>query len=372
MALAGPAAEAAQLAAKLGFRAPPIEFRSIRRPDYHPLLESNAGWDSILVLRVNDPVSELIHSQIDLAASELASNPVTPETTLPYPSQAAIANLKGLLQSWRRTAQRLTPGDVRLVRPEPLRPPSSPEMLYFLLALLEELRQPANLDARVAEEEREFQEYVTRPDVIRQVERQFHENAKQYRSTATIGKPPAAGAPFDGVPGGARQADLTGEHIEQLLSLLKRASSKRGKSGVEKWRRAQKKLLKLLSDRELPKTLRKAASIIGETYDTTRRAALRSDALRSHFGLSDPAFPASASLLEELAAQADRRTQNAISLMTNTQRQECEAALCEMEPQERLKLLQTLAVDPDAGSTADVSLLENADQRRRTKDHAPE
>ena len=142
--------------------------------------------------------------------------------------------------------------------------------------------------------------------------------------------------------------------------------ARRGKAGTEKWRRATDKMMVRLAQGTLPKSLRDTRKAIDETYDTTRRAAHKSDALRIHFNLQAEAdHDAGANVLDELASQADRRTQRAISQMTPTQRRNAEDALRSMPAASQLELLRTLAVDPDGGRTGDVSLIENADEDTR-------
>lgn len=167
-----------------------------------------------------------------------------------------------------------------------------------------------------------------------------------------------------------RSVSVAAEQVALNATLRAQDGAKRGKAGMEKWRRAQDKMMERLRQGTLPRSLRDTARTIEETYDTTRRAAFNSDALRTHFNLRDEteARNPSGSLLDELAKQADRRTQLAIAQMTPTQRLAAEEALREMEPVRRVELLRTLAADPEAGSTGDVSLIENADQDSRADD----
>jgi hypothetical protein len=148
---------------------------------------------------------------------------------------------------------------------------------------------------------------------------------------------------------------------------------KRGKAGAEKWRQAQDRMMVLHRRGKLPATLRQAQKLLksdrfGES--TVRTAAHRSGILKSHFGLVDSnAKPQSGeSLLDELAAQADKDTRQAIERMTPDRRREAEAALQDMDPDQQAELLQTLARNPDAGRVGDVQYIENADQDSQSDD----
>ena len=148
-------------------------------------------------------------------------------------------------------------------------------------------------------------------------------------------------------------------------------TNRRGKQGVEKWRRAQQKMLVRLKHGTLPKTLRDAAKAIDETYGTTRRAARKSAILAAHFGVQvdgDAAGTAGGSLLEELATQADKRTRERIEQMPERDRAEIEAQLREMPRDDWPKLVQVLATNPEAGGAGDVPLIEDADQDSRLDD----
>jgi hypothetical protein len=142
-------------------------------------------------------------------------------------------------------------------------------------------------------------------------------------------------------------------------------TARRGKQGTE--------MLERLRQGKLPKSLRGAAKAIEETYDTTRRAAHNSPFLRSHFRLKADGKATDVGagrLLEELANQADKRTRELIEQMSPRERSEAEAQLQQMPREQWPELLRTLARDPDAGSTGDVSLIEEADQDSRTDDSA--
>lgn len=151
--------------------------------------------------------------------------------------------------------------------------------------------------------------------------------------------------------------------------------SKRPKVGDEKWRRAQEKMLGRLNKEILPKTLRDTAKAIEETYSTTRRAALKSPTLSAYFGLNSDAAestPETGGLLDELAKQADHRTQRAIEDMTPGQRQEAESALRDMDPQQAPELVKTLASDPDSQKALrGLARLDADEQDPTSEDYIP-
>lgn len=148
-------------------------------------------------------------------------------------------------------------------------------------------------------------------------------------------------------------------------------SPTRGKRGKEKWPRAQEKMLKILGQDELPKSMRAAADLIKESVSTTRRAALKSTLLREHFNFratENETMLSDDNLLATLAKQADSRTKAFLRRLSRDQENDLERRLRQMEPEDQVKLLKTLAVDPDAGRAADVQYIENADQDSRADD----
>lgn len=168
---------------------------------------------------------------------------------------------------------------------------------------------------------------------------------------------------------GRAMVDLVEElmTVRPLLEKVRRQRV-RGKAGAEVWRMAQTRLLKLHRQGDLPKTLRQAANLIGEKFNTTRRAAHNSPTLKEWFKLSDAEPPASENLLDELLKQADHRTQKLALDLSPRQRQEAETALKKMPLQRRDELLRTLTRDPDAGWGKHASLIEDADQDTRLAD----
>ena len=155
---------------------------------------------------------------------------------------------------------------------------------------------------------------------------------------------------------------------------MRPATKARRKSGGEKWRKAQKRMLNLFQHDKLPQILRQAAKLLrseGFSYNTVRTAAHKSRTLRAHFKLgtaTDEPNGTAISFLDELALQSDRRTQRAIRSMSPQQRAKVEAELKDMPAADVLALVKTLAHDPDAGSTGDVAYIEEADQDTRDDD----
>ena len=165
-------------------------------------------------------------------------------------------------------------------------------------------------------------------------------------------------------------SELAGEGQAGSVRSAERAG-KRGKQRTEKWRRARSRMAERLRQETLPKSLRDAAKAIGSTYSTTRRAAHKSRLLRSHSGLHPDGNGVDAgggSLLEEMTGQVDQRTRVFMEQMNARKREDTEAELQQMEPEQQVALLKVLAKDPDAGSTGDVSLIEDADQDSRLDD----
>ena len=102
---------------------------------------------------------------------------------------------------------------------------------------------------------------------------------------------------------------------------MRPATKARRKSGGEKWRKAQKRMLNLFQHDKLPQILRQAAKLLrseGFSYNTVRTAAHKSRTLRAHFKLgsaTDDPNGAASSILDELAQQEDRRTRQAVRMM---------------------------------------------------------
>ena len=152
---------------------------------------------------------------------------------------------------------------------------------------------------------------------------------------------------------------------------MRPAKNARPKSGGEKWRKAQKRMLNLVPDGKLPGTLRHTAKLLGFSYSTVRAAARESPTLLAHFKLctaTDDPNGTTNSNLDELAQQSDGRTQQAIRRMSLQERAKADAHLKGMPVSDALELVKTLAHDPDAGRTADVSYIEEADQDERHND----
>lgn len=165
------------------------------------------------------------------------------------------------------------------------------------------------------------------------------------------------------------------EYEDMLAARLDSADkATRAKPGGEKGKKAQKRMLSLLPKGKLPQTLRQASKLLqseGFCYDTVRKAAHKSRTLRAHFKLrtaTDDPNGTSRSLLDELTQQTDRRTEQAIRSISPQQRAKVEAQLGEMPASNVLELVKTLAHDPDAGRTADVAYIEEADQDHRDDD----
>jgi hypothetical protein len=149
-------------------------------------------------------------------------------------------------------------------------------------------------------------------------------------------------------------------------------SAKRRKKGNEKWRQAMQRMLDLRGKGKLPSTLRQAAKLLKSEsfgYNTVRHAARQSTVLRSHFnprnGTESPQSSGSA-ILTELAQQADVNTKEFIETLTPESRRDVEERLAGMPLDCAAELIETLAINPDAGRTGDVHLRENADQDSRT------
>lgn len=106
----------------------------------------------------------------------------------------------------------------------------------------------------------------------------------------------------------------------------------------------------------LPSSLRDASKAIGKTYPTTRKAAQESDALKTHFKLRGPTTTANGNVLEELTRQADVKTRKYLNSLSPDKRTDLEDQLRKRSPDDRLKLLKTLADDPDSGSCGDAHL----------------
>jgi len=154
-------------------------------------------------------------------------------------------------------------------------------------------------------------------------------------------------------------------HGPELKSRDRNRAHTRGKPGKEKWRVAQKSLFARLRAGTLPHSLRDAAKAIKHSYDTTRRAAHKSASLKSHFNLSEPgqqSDPGTPSLFEELLQEADARTRAMLEKLGPRERASTVAALSQIERAAWPDLLKTLAANPEAGSSGDVSIIENADQ----------
>ena len=182
----------------------------------------------------------------------------------------------------------------------------------------------------------------------------------------------------------ALQREVLGESTgsnDQMKQALKDAlvehdqvagsSGQKSKPGNEKWRRAQIRMIERMKNGKLPSTLRDAAKYLkseGFGYNTVRDAAHRSPTLRAHFDLKGQPTLKSGSLLDELAKQSDSRTRQVIENMTPDQRVETEKELQKLAPDQALELVKTLGVNPDAGSTGDLYLIENTDQDSRTDD----
>lgn len=165
------------------------------------------------------------------------------------------------------------------------------------------------------------------------------------------------------------------EYEDMLAARLDSADkATRAKPGGKKWKKAQKRMLSLLPKGKLPQTLRQATNLLqseGFSYNTVRTAAHQSRTLRAHFKLgtaTDDPNGTTRSLLDELAQQTDRRTEQAIRRISPQQRAKTEAQLREMPAANALELVKTLAHDPDAGRTADVAYIEEADQDHRDDD----
>lgn len=145
---------------------------------------------------------------------------------------------------------------------------------------------------------------------------------------------------------------------------------KRGKHGTEKWRQARSKMLGLLDKGDLPKTLRLTQKLLeadGFKHGTVRTAAHKSERLREHFSLPDPSgqgADGSDMLLDELSGTMARQ----FSELPADARQAIEVKWKSGDKQQALDLVKTLTVNPDAGRTGDVALIENADQDSRDSD----
>lgn len=144
----------------------------------------------------------------------------------------------------------------------------------------------------------------------------------------------------------------------------KQGTVRRARHGEEKWRQAQRVMLDRLLARTLPDSLRRTAKALVESYDTVRRAAMRSLLLAAHFELDYEApRNSSGSILEELAQQAAPQMRTMIERLSREERRRTEAQLKKMSPTQRVELLRTLAKNPDAGRAGDVPLIEEGDSR---------
>ena len=120
-------------------------------------------------------------------------------------------------------------------------------------------------------------------------------------------------------------------------------------------------MLQLLDKGILSSSLNQAAKQLdsdGFKRSTVMTAAHKFPSLASHFKLDGKAD----SVLDELIQQCDKPTQQTIEKLSPVSRDELEAELQQMDPQDALKLVRTLSDNPEAGRTGDVPVKENIDQ----------
>ena len=170
-----------------------------------------------------------------------------------------------------------------------------------------------------------------------------------------------------------RIKDATRQALQEHPGLQGKISSRSGKRpavGHEKWRKARTEMLGLLRKNKLPKSLRQTANLLsskGFSYYSVQRAAQNSDLLRGHFPLKNvdnvPADNAG-SLLDELSGTLARQFGN----LPEETKTAIEKEWREGDKQKALDCLEILAGNPDAGSTGDVPLIEEADQDSRDGD----
>lgn len=132
-----------------------------------------------------------------------------------------------------------------------------------------------------------------------------------------------------------------------------------------KWVRAQRKMFARLKTGTLPKVLRVVYVLIGESYDTARRAISKSVLLCNHFGRKEP-DESNRSILDELAAQADARTRAEIERLGPAARRRTETELRKMSPEDRLTLAESLARNPDGLRGIELGFIDDADSPRRS------
>ncbi len=144
--------------------------------------------------------------------------------------------------------------------------------------------------------------------------------------------------------------------------------SGRGKGAAAKWRQAQHRMHRQLSNGTLPASVRRAAAMLGTTFSTTLVAARRSNLLADHFNIDyEPPPGGPRDVLDELAEQADARTQHYIARLSARERERLESDLRDMPPKNRIDLVRTMATDPEAGRAAHRRLIEDADLDSRRK-----
>ena len=111
---------------------------------------------------------------------------------------------------------------------------------------------------------------------------------------------------------------------------------------------------------------RMAHKLLGDrfSFGTVRTAAHESPTLRAHFKLERKggSISSSETVLEELVEQADGPSKQMIRGLSPAQRAEVESHLQGLPPEDQLEFVLTMAKDPDAGSTGDVSYIDGLDQ----------
>jgi hypothetical protein len=181
MQLFAPSADAAPVAGLLGFRCPPVEHMVLGRPDPHPLLREHPDWECVKAIRIHDP-SELTYAEVVLSANApVGQTQVTP-VELPYPDERKLASMQSLLESWRRAVERRRPEDVHLEDPGDQLNTRSLQMLYFVLAVRNELRRPSDPECDETERPRAREQSDNIPDMVRL----FEESARQYEKSHRV------------------------------------------------------------------------------------------------------------------------------------------------------------------------------------------
>lgn len=155
---------------------------------------------------------------------------------------------------------------------------------------------------------------------------------------------------------GEVEAESLSDNHEAVGSI--RNNKKRGRP---KWEQAREKMLEMLDQGTLPATLQKAAKLLKADdlgYGTVRTAAHRSIRLCEHFQLQVADTLSSGScLLDELGGTVKRQ----FLKQPDEFRKEVEREWEHGEHSKAIELVTILNDNPNAGSTGDVSFIENAD-----------